>query len=374
MHPFRIIDTTLREGEQCARAHFSLDDKLAIARAVDAFGVDYLELTSPAASPRARQHFERIVELGLRARVIAHCRCVMADVQAAIDAGATGVGLFFATSRVLREASHGHDIRHTIDVVGPPLERAIAAGLETRFSAEDAFRTAESELLDVYGAVSRLGVHRVGLADTVGIATPSEVRHRVALVREAVRCDIGFHGHNDTACAVANAYEAVAAGATHVDVSVLGIGERVGITSLGAFVARMLTVTPEQVLGRYRLGRLAALENQVAAAIGVPIPFNHCVTGEAAFSHKAGTHLKAMLRDPTAYEAVAPELFGKRRTFIVGTHLTGKHAVAHRARALGLELNAQQTEAVTLRIKELADAHDLTDEEVDRVLREWVLA
>jgi len=373
MHAFRIIDSTLREGEQCARAHFGLDDKLAIARAVDAFGVDYLELTSPAASPRARQHFERIVELGLRARVVAHCRCVMADVQAAIDAGATGVGLFFATSQVLRDASHGCNLQQTLDVIGPPLERAIAAGLETRFSAEDAFRTAESELLDVYAAVCRLGVHRVGLADTVGIATPGEVQRRVARVREAVRCDIGFHGHNDTGCAVANAYEAVAAGATHVDVSVLGIGERVGITPLGTFVARMLTIAPEQVVGRYRLGRLATLERQVAEAMGVQIPFNHCVTGEAAFSHKAGTHLKAMLRDPTSYEAVAPELFGERRTFIVGSHLTGKHAVAHRARTLGLELNARQTQAVTLRIKELADEHDLGDEEVDRVLREWVL-
>ncbi|MBN1609480.1 MAG: homocitrate synthase [Polyangiaceae bacterium] len=374
MHPFRIIDTTLREGEQCACAHFGLEDKLALARAVDAFGVDYLELTSPAASPRARAHFERVVELGLRTRVVAHCRCVVADVQAAIDAGATGVGLFFATSRVLREASHGRNVQQTIDVIGPPLERAIGAGLETRFSAEDAFRTDDAELLEVYRAVAALGVHRVGLADTVGIATPSEVRRRVARVREAVRCDIGFHGHNDTGCAVANAYEAIAAGATHVDVSVLGIGERVGITPLGAFVARMLSVAPDRVVGRYRLEQLAALERQVAEAMGVQIPFNNCVTGEVAFSHKAGTHLKAMLQDPTSYEAVSPELFGERRTFIVGSHLTGRHAVAHRARALGLQLDAQQAQAITLRIKQLADQHDLSDEEVDRVLREWVLA
>jgi homocitrate synthase len=374
MHSFRIIDTTLREGEQFARAHFSLDDKVAIARAVDGFGADYVELTSPAASPRARQHFERITRLGLQAHVITHCRCVLSDVQAAIDAGATGVGLFFATSRVLRKVSHGRNVQQTIDVIGPPLERAIAAGLETRFSAEDAFRTDESELVDIYRAAAALGVHRVGLADTVGVATPCDVGRRVALVRGAVSCDIGFHGHNDTGCAVANAYEAVAAGATHVDVSVLGIGERVGITPLGTFVARMLTVDFDQVTRRYRLERLVTLEHTVAEALGVQIPFNNCVTGDAAYSHKAGTHLKAMLRDPAAYEVVAPELFGKRRTFIVGSHLTGKHAVAHRARTLGLELNAEQAQAVTQRIKELADQHDLNDEEVDRVLREWVLA
>jgi homocitrate synthase len=368
----RIIDTTLREGEQCARAQFDSEQKLAIARALDAFGVDYLELTSPSASPRARRDFEQIARLGLRAKLLAHVRCVEGEVQAAADAGAQGVGLFLATSPVLREASHGRSIQQVIDAMARPVACALRAGLEVRFSAEDAFRTPEEDLVTVCRAAAALGVHRVGLPDTVGVATPCEVHRRVELVRAAISLPIGFHGHNDTGCAVANAYEAVAAGATHVDVSVLGIGERVGITPLGAFVARMLTVDRERMATRYRLDRLFDVERLVARSLGVDVPFNNCVTGETAYTHKAGPHLKAMLANPQSYEGVPPEPFGVRRKLIVGSHLTGRHAVAGRALSLGLDLDARQIPAITARIKELADHHDLSDEQIDALLREWV--
>jgi homocitrate synthase len=372
MHEFRIIDTTLREGEQFARAHFDPDQKVAIAHALDAFGVDYVELTSPSASPQSRRDFEQIARLGLRAKVLAHTRCLEEDVQVAVDAGAQGIGLYLATSPVLREASHGRSIQQVMDLMAAPIARALRALLEVRFSAEDAFRTPEADLLAVYRAAAALGVHRVGLADSVGVATPCEVHRRVELVRAAIGLPVGFHGHNDTGCAVANAYEAVAAGATHVDVSVLGIGERVGITPLGAFAARMLTVDREQVVTRYRLDRLFDLERQVARSLGVDVPFNNCLTGETAYAHKAGPHLKAMLANPQSYEVIPPELFGANRRLIVGSHLTGKYAVAERARSLGLTLDARQILALTARIKELAAHHDLSDEQLDALLREWV--
>ncbi len=372
MHEFRIIDTTLREGEQCARARFDSEQKVAIARALDSFGVDYVELTSPSASPRSRRDFEQIARLGLRAKVLAHVRCLEGEVQAAVDAGAQGVGLYLATSPVLREASLGRSIQQVIDLMTAPIGRALQAGVEVRFSAEDAFRTPQEDLVTVCRAAAALGVHRVGLADTVGTATPCEVHRRVELIRAATALPIGFHGHNDTACAVANAYEAVAAGATHVDVSVLGIGERVGITPLGAFVARMLTVNRQRVANLYRLDRLLAVERLVANILGMDVPFNNCVTGETAYSHKAGAHLKAMLANTQSYEAIPPELFGLGRKMIVGSSLTGKHAVAARALSLGLDLDARQISAITARIKELADHHDLSEEHIDALLKEWV--
>ncbi|HEX7625253.1 MAG TPA: homocitrate synthase, partial [Anaeromyxobacteraceae bacterium] len=198
---WRIIDSTLREGEQFAKAAFRTQDKLEIARALDNFGVDYIELTSPAASPQSQRDLTQVVKMGLGARVITHSRCVVDDVQAAIDTGVRGLGLLFATSRILRESSHGKTIQQIIDAMGPPIELALSAGLEVRFSAEDTFRTEESDLLLVYRAAARLGVQRVGLADTVGIATPRQVFTAVREVRRAVSCDVGFHGHNDTGCA-----------------------------------------------------------------------------------------------------------------------------------------------------------------------------
>jgi homocitrate synthase len=372
--PWRIIDSTLREGEQFARGNFRTEDKVAIARSLDAFGVEYIELTSPAASPQSQRDAERIVQLGLTARVITHARCVVDDVRAAIDSGVQGIGLLFATSRILREASHGRSIQQIIDAMGPPIELALSAGLETRFSAEDAFRSEEADLMEVYRAAERMGVHRVGAADTVGIATPRQVFALFREIRRTVKCDIGFHGHDDTGCAVANAWEAVAAGATHVDVSVLGIGERVGITPLGGFVARMYSLDPQGVGARYRLGQLRELERLVARVTGVEIPFNNPLTGATAYSHKAGMHLKAMLANTGSYEIIPPEAVGMARQLIVGSRLTGKHAVAYRAREMGLKFGEGELRDVTARIKDMADRGQLSTEEIDRVLREWVTA
>jgi homocitrate synthase len=371
---WKLIDTTLREGEQFARGTFRTEDKLEIARALDTFGVEYIEVTSPAASPQSQRDAAQIVKLGLGARVITHSRCVLDDVRAALETGVRGIGLLFATSRILRDSSHGKSIQQIIDAMGPPIELALRSGLEVRFSAEDAFRSEVPDLVQVYQAAERLGVHRVGIADTVGIATPRQVFALFREVRRAVRCDLGFHGHDDTGCAIANAYEALAAGATHVDVSVLGIGERVGITPLGGLVARMFSLEPQAVAERYRLGQLRELERLVARVTGVEIPFDNYVTGETAYSHKAGMHLKAMMANPGSYEIIPPEAFGLSRRLIVGSRLTGRHAIAYRAREMGLTFGESELKALTRRIKELADAGELSEEQLDAVLREWVTA
>jgi homocitrate synthase len=371
---WKLIDSTLREGEQFAKARFRSEDKIEIALALDAFGVDYVEVTSPAASPQSQRDAETIVRLGLGARVITHSRCVIDDVRTALDTGVRAIGFFFATSRILRESSHGKSIQQIIDAMGPPIELARSAGLEVRFSAEDAFRSDVDDLLAVYRAAERLGVHRVGIPDTVGIATPRQVYALVREVRRTVACDIGFHGHNDTGCAIANAYEAVAAGATHVDVSVLGIGERVGITPLGGFIARMFALEPQTVAERYRLGQLRELERLVARITGVEIPFNNVVTGETAYSHKAGMHLKAMVANPGSYEVVPPEAFGVARRLILGSRLTGHHAVAYRAREIGITFGESELRALTRVIKGLADRGELSEDQIDGVLREWVTA
>lgn len=371
---WKLIDTTLREGEQFARGTFRTEDKLEIARALDTFGVEYIEVTSPAASPQSQRDAAQIVKLGLGARVITHSRCVLDDVRAALETGVRGIGLLFATSRILRDSSHGKSIQQIIDAMGPPIELALRSGLEVRFSAEDAFRSEVPDLVAVYQAAEKLGVHRVGIADTVGIATPRQVYALFREIRRAVRCDIGFHGHDDTGCAVANAYEAIAAGATHVDVSVLGIGERVGITPLGGLVARMFSLEPQSVAERYRLGQLRELERLVARVTGVEIPFDNYVTGETAYSHKAGMHLKAMMANPGSYEIIPPEAFGLTRRLIVGSRLTGRHAIAYRAREMGITYGESELKALTRRIKELADAGELSEEQLDKVLREWVTA
>lgn len=367
---FAIVDSTLREGEQFARAHFTPEQKTRIARALDAFGVEYIELTNPSASPASFEDARTIAGLGLRARVLVHCRCTLPDAERAVATGARGVNVLFATSQILRESSHGRSIERIIAEAGEVIRYLRAQGVETRFSCEDAFRTPLETLLRVYAAVDAMGVDRVGIADTVGVADPAGVEVVVSAVRSAVRADIEFHGHDDSGCAIANAWAALRAGATHIDTTILGIGERNGITPLGGLVARLYTADRSS-LARYDLTRLPHLDALVSEMTGVPIPFNNYVTGETAFSHKAGLHAKAVLSDPRSYEALDPADFGLERRMELGHRLTGWNAVAHRAAALGLCLTDCEARAATSEIKRLADAGPLSQETVDALLRGW---
>ncbi|MBI3962384.1 MAG: homocitrate synthase [Deinococcus sp.] len=369
-----IIESTLREGEQFARAHFTQDDKIEIAQALDAFGIDYLELTSPAASPQSYADCQAIAALSLKAKILTHTRCHMDDARKAVDTGVDGIDVLFGTSSILRQFSHGKSIRQIITSAVEVIQFIKGQGLEVRFSSEDSFRSAESDLLEVYQAVDAIGVNRVGLADTVGIATPRQVFAMVSSVRAVVNCDIEFHGHNDSGCAIANSFTALEAGATHVDTSILGIGERNGITPLGGFIARMYLADPEGVKSRYRLELLDELDKMVAHKVGVEIPFNNYITGETAFTHKAGMHLKAIYLNPGAYEAIDPSDFGLTRNLKVGHRLTGHHAIAHRAKELGLTFGEVQLKEITAKIKEMADQGDIDDEKLNELLRSWVTA
>lgn len=370
--PYRdwfIIDSTLREGEQFALATFTLDDKIEIARALDAFGVEFLELTTPVASPESRRAVEVIAGLGLNAKILTHTRANPDDARLAIDCGVYGVDILFATSKDLRGASHGKEIEAIIAQSLEVIEFVKSHGCNVRFSSEDTFRSDKRDLLAIYAAADAAGVNRVGLADTVGIATPSQVRELVADVRQIVHCDIEFHGHNDTGCAIANAFEAVRAGATHIDTSILGIGERNGITPLGGFLARMYTLNPQRLQRKYRLEMLPELDRMIARMTGVDIPFNNYLTGAFAYNHKAGMHLKAIYVNPGSYEIIPPEAFGVSRRLQIGSKLTGHNAIAQRARELGLELSREVIQQVTQRVKTLADAGDVPLEQIDHLLR-----
>ncbi|CAO1627327.1 unnamed protein product [Sympodiomycopsis kandeliae] len=366
---FKIIESTLREGEQFATAFFDTETKIKIAKALDEFGVDCIELTSPAASEQSRLDCEAICKLGLKTKVITHIRCHMDDARIAVETGVDGVDVVMGTSKFLREYSHGKDMTYITKKAIEVIEFVKSHGIEIRFSTEDSFRSDLVDLLSIYQAVDKVGVNRVGIADTVGVANPRQVYDLVRTLRSVVGCDIETHFHNDTGCAIANAYTALEAGATHVDTSVLGIGERNGIPSLGGFMARMYTADREYVMSKYNLKALREVEELVAGAVGVSIPFNNPITGFCAFTHKAGIHAKAILANPSTYEIIKPEDFGLNRYIHFGSRLTGWNAVKSRADQLGLGLNDDQIKQATERIKVIADVRDQSVDDIDSILR-----
>jgi homocitrate synthase len=370
---FSIIESTLREGEQFVNAFFSTEQKVQIARLLDEFGVEYLELTSPLASQQSYNDCCTIAGLGLRSKVLTHVRCHLDDARMAVDTGVDGVDVVIGTSSHLREFSHGKSIDTIIEMAQEVVTYLQSQGVEVRFSTEDSLRSETADLFRVYEAVDVLGVNRVGIADTVGIGTPHQIYNLVAELRGRVQADIEFHGHNDAGCAIANAYAALEAGATHVDTSVLGIGERNGITPLGGLVARLYATNPALV-AKYNLPLLQEIDHQVAEWVGIDIPFNNYITGFCAFTHKAGIHAKAVLNNPSTYEALNPADFGLTRYIHIAHRLTGWNAVRHRADQLGLLLDDDQVKRITAEIKAMSDAasvdeRPLTLDDVDSLLR-----
>ncbi|KAG9029667.1 mitochondrial Homoaconitase [Serendipita sp. 407] len=275
---FKIIESTLREGEQFANAFFDTKTKIAIAKALDAFGVEYIELTSPAASEQSRLDCEAICKLGLKAKILTHIRCHMDDARIAVETGVDGVDVVIGTSSFLREFSHGKDMAYITKTAIEVINFVKSKNIEVRFSSEDSFRSDLVDLLSIYQTVDKIGVNRVGIADTVGCANPRQVYDLVRTLRGVVSCDIEVHLHNDTGMAIANAYTALEAGATHIDTSVLGIGERVGITPLGGLVACLYAANPEYVKAKYNLPMLREIENLVAEAVEVSVPFMNPIT------------------------------------------------------------------------------------------------
>ncbi|KDN45962.1 homocitrate synthase [Tilletiaria anomala UBC 951] len=366
---FKIIESTLREGEQFANAFFDTETKIKIAKALDEFGVDCIELTSPAASEQSRKDCEAICKLGLKAKVLTHIRCHMDDARIAVETGVDGVDVVMGTSKFLREFSHGKDMTYITKTAIEVIEFVKSHGIDIRFSTEDSFRSDLVDLLSIYQAVDKVGVNRVGIADTVGVANPRQVYDLVRTLRSVVSCDIECHFHNDTGCAIANAYTALEAGATHVDTSVLGIGERNGIPSLGGFIARMYTADREFVMSKYNLKALREVENLVADAVQIQVPFNNYVTGFCAFTHKAGIHAKAILANPSTYEILRPEDFGMSRYLSIGSRLTGWNAVKSRVEQLELNMTDEQIKDATAKVKAMADVRDQTMEDVDTILR-----
>ncbi|PHH63121.1 hypothetical protein CDD81_6272 [Ophiocordyceps australis] len=370
---FKIIESTLREGEQFANAYFDTETKIKFAKALDEFGVDYIELTSPAASEASRQDCIAICKLGLKAKILTHVRCDMRDAQMAVDTGVDGLDIVIGTSSFLREHSHGKDMAYITKTALEVIEFVKSKGLEVRFSSEDSFRSDLVDLLSLYSAVDKAGVNRVGIADTVGCASPRQVYDLVRTLRSVVSCDIETHFHNDTGCAIANAYCALEAGATHVDTSVLGIGERNGITPLGGLLARMVVTSPDYVKSKYKLHKIKEIEDMVAEAVEVNTPFNNPITGFCAFTHKAGIHAKAILNNPSTYEILNPEDFGLTRYVHFASRLTGWNAVKTRVGQLGLTMTDDQVKEVTSKIKALADVRPIAIDDADSIIRSFHL-
>ena len=371
-----IVDSTLREGEQFSGSYFTFDQKLEICLSLARFGVDYIELSSPASYPTAVQEARRLAYAldGMKSKLLVQARCNLDDVKLALQCGVYGIQLFIGTSSYLKNASHGKSLEEATQLAVDMVKYIKNQGCQfVGVAAEDSFRTNLDDLLYFCTALNNVNVDQINFPDTVGGATPFEIYERFReLSNHSFNFKFEFHGHNDAGCSVANSYAALEGGASCIDTCVLGIGERNGICSLSGLIARLQSLKPE-LLTKYNLKELPKLDALVASILVIPIPHDMPITSPFAFAHKAGVHIKAMLAEPRSYEILQPEDFGIERTLNIATRITGKHAVSHRAVQLGVNtLNDDQTTTIAKQIRQMASLNPISLDTVDAIIKSFL--
>ncbi|MEI6309735.1 MAG: hypothetical protein WCP58_08855 [bacterium] len=317
-----IIDSTLREGRQYRFADFDLAKQIRILAHLAQIGVDRVELGNPV-SPQTEAEVRALVEIPDRPPLLCHVRNRQCDLQAAAGCGIDGVNIL-CTIQPERMRLMNISLEEYLEQLRVNVVFAREHHLEVRVSVEDFFHSDRSQAMHVLQFADQLGVDRVGVADTLGVAMPWDVDLTVRELRRSVQCDIEVHFHNDLGQANSNALSAVRSGANWVDTTLLGIGERIGITALSVFLVSLYQIDP-WVCSRYHLQHLTEAENRVATMIQHDVPLNLPTNRDNGFSHKAGIHLHGLIHlGPSLYEPYSPEMIGNTRHLVVGSAVSGK--------------------------------------------------
>jgi homocitrate synthase NifV len=340
MRRIHLVDTTLRDGEQAPGVVFTPLQRMAIARRLAACGVPEIESGTPAMGAAEQAALRELNLAGLPVRLTAWCRANQKDLDAARACGYRSVHISLPVSPILLKAMDRDEdwVFQCLEQILPDLGRwadFVSVG------AQDASRTNTSMLIRFAQKAQELGANRVRLADSVGCWNPETVGQVVRCVHAAVpNLRLGVHMHNDLGMATANSIVAVQNGATDVDVTVNGLGERAGNAPLEQVVMALRTL-PE-FDHNIRTEGLYSLCNEVARCSGRDIPPAQPITGSAVFRHESGIHVRALLKDRRSYEPFSPAVAGRPATLDVqaGKH-SGSAAILHLLHEQGVQLKKE---------------------------------
>lgn len=375
----RIFDTTLRDGEQSPGATMEVEDKVCVARQLEALGVDVIEAGFAAASDGDFASVVRVADVVTAPVVLSLARTRMADIDAALKsverAKRPGLHTFIATSPLHMQKKLQMEPDEVIAAAVAAVSRARNYVDHVEFSAEDASRSDPAFLEQVYAAVIAAGATVCNIPDTTGWVLPEAFGELVArLIQRVPGADQviwSAHCHNDLGLAVANTLAAVGAGARQVECTINGIGERAGNASLEALVMAF-TLHPElRCVTHVDTAQLYPTSRLVASVTGLVVPQNQPVVGDNAFAHEAGIHQDGVLVDKATYEIMRPESVGRGGSeLVIGKH-SGRRGLEDRYRALGVSLSAAELQRAVAKVKELADLRvEMTDDELRAIARE----
>lgn len=349
-----VFDTTLRDGEQTPGIAFTFEQKIEIARQLSAIGVHAIEAGFPASSKAEKETVAAIRELGLSSKICGLARSVKADVDTCLDCNVDMVHVFIPTSDIQREntikKSRAEVLEITADIIGHVRKRSELC----MFSAMDATRTDWDYLIEVFRTAADAGATIINVPDTVGVISPSAMKTLVTRINREVKCPIDVHCHNDFGLAVANTIAAVEAGASQVQVTVNGLGERAGNADLAQTV--MIMESMYRIRTGIKKDRLVETSRLISRFSGIGIPPTQPVVGENVFSHESGIHSHGVLQNAATFEPgiMTPEMVGHRRRLTLGKHV-GRHAVQQMLSDVHIEPDGTQLDAIVEKVKAVAN-------------------
>ena len=364
MKRITVFDTTLRDGEQSPGCSMNAEEKVRLARQLEALGVDIIEAGFPISSTGDFESVHRVARECRNVTVAALCRAADADIisagRALAPASRSRIHIFLATSDIHLTYKLRKTRAEVLDLAADAVAFASQVVDEVEFSAEDATRSDREFLCEVFSVVLEAGATVLNVPDTVGYATPPEYGQLIAQVlRDVVRdspVTVSAHCHNDLGLAVANTLAAIEAGATQVECTINGIGERAGNAALEEVIMACAVRSDRLPFATNIVTReLVPTSRMLSEIIHCPVQPNKAVVGGNAFAHEAGIHQHGVLSNPLCYEIMTPQAVGATSTQIVLGKHSGRHALAERFAQLGSNLSGEELDRAYVRFTALAD-------------------
>ncbi|MFP4298051.1 MAG: homocitrate synthase [Spirulinaceae cyanobacterium] len=351
MPPIYINDTTLRDGEQAAGVAFTVAEKVMFAAMMDAIGVQELEVGIPAMGSSEAEAISQMMRLGLKTQLTSWNRAVQSDIDASLACGVQRVHISVPVSEIQISVKFQGNSQQVLDRLRQTVGYACDRGLYVSVGGEDSSRADAGFLAKVALAAQDWGASRFRFCDTVGILDPLMTYEKVQQLVHQLDIPIEMHTHNDLGMATANAIAGIRAGATSVNTTVNGLGERAGNAALEEVVMALKRIYG--ISTGIDTRRFREISEFVIKASGCDLPPWKAIVGKNAFAHESGIHGHGVLQNPSTYEPFSPEEVGRERSLVLGKH-SGKHILMNMLQQYGISLSLEETRSLLDAVRDLS--------------------